>query len=450
MAYTARGLIDYARSVADLQNTKFISFTDELNLINEAYRDIYSRYTESDGDYYCTEIVIDILPSMADPNNVGRGNLIPLPSDFLKIRTLSYNFGGQWYPVQKFSMSNRDNNTSAPCYRLKNNTLWIIGGTSMYTQLKLDYYPIPQVITAPDVSIDLASAEVVTDYSKILGITYNQKNNKCFYIANKIIKSQDLGGGATSTILPAGNNIIGLSYFAGYLYWLDTVTKILARAIVNGTSTLSQVGVKTSVTSFRVQRNKIFYSTASTTMACELDGAGDVQVYPFETKDYTLIGTSDSAYVSLTNNLYVNGIDANILANQCFTDEVYLYWRYGLVVNRGLIVNGIIEDITTIDTQALYAGQSIGGYVSMVDAEEVYAMSLVPDTILDYPTNEANEIMAYTSAIAYARKQDDDKKMSLLNARLAELWERFWSVNKRDQYQNTRINNDYQNGIGNW
>ena len=92
----------------------------------------------------------------------------------------------------------------------------------------------------------------------------------------------------------------------------------------------------------------------------------------------------------------------------------------------------------------------IDTYLSAISYQTGQAVSLVPDSVLSYPTVEVNEILAYTSASAYARKQSDTNKQATIETRLAALWERFWSVQKRDEYQSTRINNDYQQYPGNW
>jgi hypothetical protein len=74
-------------------------------------------------------------------------------------------------------------------------------------------------------------------------------------------------------------------------------------------------------------------------------------------------------------------------------------------------------------------------------------LSVLPDTQLDYPSTEVNEILAYSAALFYVRKATDDKKMMVITSRLAELWERFNTVNMRDEYQVYRINSHYaQNG----
>jgi len=117
---------------------------------------------------------------------------------------------------------------------------------------------------------------------------------------------------------------------------------------------------------------------------------------------------------------------------------------------RYSIVTGVLTFVSTIASGILTVGNAISNaYVSIVYPDAVRAESVTVDYVFDYPTNEVNEIMAYMSAIAYVRKQADQSMMTLLTARLTELWDLFWSVNKRDEYQSTRINNDYQQvGMG--
>lgn len=449
MPYTTRGLIDQARSLADLQNTRFISYADELNLINEAYKDIYSRYTESDGDYWSIEVIINADPAQIDPNNQF-GYLIPLPADFLKIRSLSYNNGGYWTPCIKFSTSNRDNNPAQPTYRLKNGNLWIIGGLGAWSQLKLDYYPVPVELTAPDVPIALASAETIYNYPLITSYTFDTKDQVFFYTINKILKAESTNTNSTATLFTSTNFIDCINYWAGYIYYRDTTTKIVYRAPTDFTTTIVPVSIKTGVEWFSIQDNALFYTTLTQTRAANLDGSGDVLLVSSVQFEYTLYGPH---YVSILGGfLALNGVASTLPATQVRTDGVYLYGLDGHKLNRyNLDEVDALQLLETIRTDVVSLGEDVySDTLSIVTFDSVEAISLVPNTVLDYPTNEVNEILAYTSAIAYVRKQSDQTKMSLLTGRLAELWDRFWSVNKRDEYSFTRINNQYQNTLNNW
>jgi hypothetical protein len=450
MIYTARGLIDNARSLADLQNTKFISYEDELSLVNEAYRDVYSRYTESDGDYWMTETIFTMSPAYDDPNNQ-YGYLIPLPADFLKIRALSYNYGGVWYPCDHFAMSSRDFNPSKPMYRLKNGNLWIIGAKQSYAQLKLDYYPIPDTLSAPDV--DIALADALSDYQiqTVTSHCYANKEGLFFYIIGNVIYQQDLNTGITTTLYTAGGAIDQIAFFAGYVYYRLVSTTTIYRCPPALFTSPGPVIVKASVNNFYIQQNRIYYSTVTETRTCGLDGSIDTLVQSFSSNRYTVLG-GDYVFLNGSNVIYLNNVTTGISANYLLTDSVYIYaLTTSQELKRYSIVAGVLVFVETMATGITSLGSLVSQeYVSILSPISAYAMSLVLDSVLDYPTNEVNEILAYTSAMGYARKQSDQDKMGLLAARLAELWDRFWSVNKRDEYQFARINNDYQQFPNQW
>src|SRR6478736_1065382 len=138
MPYTASQIIREARSLSDFQNAETITYEDELQLINEAYRDIYNRYTESDGDYWVNEVIIDLGSQYLDPN-AQNAYLIPLPSDFYKIRWVSYKNNTMWSPVNRFSTADRDDWPGVPMYRIKNDDLWIISPLGSIPQIKMGY-----------------------------------------------------------------------------------------------------------------------------------------------------------------------------------------------------------------------------------------------------------------------------------------------------------------------
>lgn len=449
MSYTARQLIDRARSYAAIQNTQFISYSDEVALLNEAYRDLYSRYTESDGDYWSIERIITPTPADIDPNNPN-AYLITLPTDFLKIRALSYSNGNSWAPVQRFSMADRDDNPSRPRYRLKNSTLWVIGGIP-FAQLKLDYYPIQPVITAPDVDIPLALQEQVYTYQTISSHYYDDTLQAFFYVIGNTIKIEDLRTNTTVSVYTGTNPIDSIVYKAGYVYWRDTVTKNIYRCVTDLVTTLVPVSIKASVENFSIQGNYIYYSTATDTRRCGLAGGADVQLQVYASLDYLLLGAN---YLYISGGVvYLNAVSTAINATAIATDGTYIFLQNPTgSLDRYNIAAGVLTFVDNIGANVQSIGNALSdNYLSIVTPESVTAQSMVLDYVFDYPSNEVNEILAYICAIAYVRKQGDQTMMGLLTARLTELWDLFWSVNKRDEYQFQRINNDYKmTGIGGW
>ncbi len=85
----ASEIIARARSVSDLPNTNFITHTDELSSLNEAWKDIYSALVENDDDYYVTRITLSIGSGDAVAGSTNE-YLKALPSDALKIRYVDW------------------------------------------------------------------------------------------------------------------------------------------------------------------------------------------------------------------------------------------------------------------------------------------------------------------------------------------------------------------------
>jgi hypothetical protein len=391
------------------------------------------------------------MSSVYDEPNNPYGYLIPLPADFAKIRSLSFNFGGQWYPCQKFAMSQRDYSPNQPQYRLLNGNLWVIGAKQSYAQLKLEYYPPPAVLTAPDAPVDLLAAESRYNLSGIGSHVYLPSDNVFFYALGQVIKCQNLNTGITTTLYTAANPIAGMAYFAGYLFWLDTTANILYRAPTDFVTTLVPVSTKTAVLNFSIQDGWIYYATATETRQCDITGGTDTLLLASTTTAYTVFGAS---YLTIAAGVItLGGVATAFPAIRVLVDGAYAFGlsaarvvtRYNLSALGALVVDEVLSfGVLTLGSMI------IDTYLSAISYQTGQAVSLVPDSVLSYPTVEVNEILAYTSASAYARKQTDTAKQATIETRLAALWERFWSVQKRDEYQNTRINNDYMQYPGNW
>lgn len=450
MSFTSRSLVEYARSLGDLQDTKFISYTDELTLINESYRDIYSRYTESQGDYWVNESVITLTGAMLDPNSNGQGYFVPLPTDFYKLRSVSWQMGSAWAPMDTFSMSNRDRVGGTPQYRIKNGILWVIGQT--VSQIKIDYYPPPVVVTMPDVPLALAQNELAFNIENIGSSFYSASDNVYFYVFNsKTIKCENRNTGTTAILFVSTNNIDSLFYNAGWVYWRDTVAQSINRAFTDFTTTLIPVILLASTAvNMVVQSPFIYYSTLTNTFRTSLAGVGATLMVAALTVGFQLINNVQ-AYTNNSTLIVYNSVVSAINATLISQDGTYLYARQaGSNTLIRIAINTVTNALTVLDTIAsnyLSIGSAISGtYIPIVNTQAI-ATSVPIDYSFSFPVNEVNEIMAYQCAINFVRKQSDQVKLPELKDRLFGadgLWQRFWSVNKRDEYKFVRINNDYQ------
>ena len=146
----ASDLIARARSLADLENSDAITYQDEINSLNEKYHDVINELYKADDDYFYKEVVLSNWQQYQDVNNA-YNYLIPLPSDFYKLRTVDYQETTYWRPIRRATMNQRDQVANEVMYRLQNNNLWIIAGSTTWQPalIKMGYYPVPQSLSAP-------------------------------------------------------------------------------------------------------------------------------------------------------------------------------------------------------------------------------------------------------------------------------------------------------------
>jgi len=455
MPYTASQIIREARSLSDFQNAETITYEDELQLINEAYRDIYNRYTESDGDYWVNEVIIDLGSQYLDPN-AQNAYLIPLPSDFYKIRWVSYKNNTMWSPVNRFSTADRDDWPGVPMYRIKNDDLWIISPLGSIPQIKMGYYIPPQVVTAPQDSIQFQPDLPA----------YNVPNIKSvFYIADDIllfaygfILKVDNGTANNQTIdlYTHTNPIDNVVYYRGYAYFKDTVTSGIYRHTTDlSTPFVTPTLILSNVNNFVIQNNKIIYSTAAITQKSNLDGSTPVLVSSSPTISYQYAEAKNTVPVYIdasSSTIVVGGVLSNVTNAVRLT--TYLGQVFWLDSNQDWYqatydpVTHVLSTPVLRQEGVLKVGNNVGSNFYPVVGEGVFANDLTEDTIFDYPSNEVNEIMTYSSAFGYSRKINDLPKMQSLTSEIVNLWDRFWSVNRRDEYQFQRINNYYKDDTG--
>lgn len=450
--YTARTIVDHARSIADLQETKFISYDDEVNFLNESYKDLYNRYTESSGDYWVIESVLTVSIANQAPNSNGWGWLIDLPADFYKLRSVSWGSGGQWFPAQSFSLSQRDYSPTTPVYRLRNNQLWVLSITQ--PQIKIEYYPPPETITLPGETLDFCST--LTEFQRLSVIYpyYLSEQQSMLYVSGNDIKIESLLTNTTLVLFTSVNAKTYVTYYKGYIYWIESGN--IYRASTDYVSTLVPGAAIVSGganTRLWIFRDKIYYTNASATLSANLDGTGSA-TYQSAVLNYLCpLRNTSIAYLDNSNNLFVDGVAVTGFSYiGLSSDTVYLYGQssFGVLTRLTLSAANLITAQDQIATDISYIGTAINDdYLPIKSIENIniQALSIILDFAFDYPTNEVYEIMSYSSALKYLSKNTDTEKYTIVKSQLDDadtgLWKRFLNVNARDEYQVYRINNDY-------
>ena len=125
MKLNASDIIKSARQVADLENSSFISWSENIRLLNEAFTAVHQKLINSGNFTFTNEM------------NIGKEQ--ELPSDFYQVLSVLDNYNT---PVPRYSIGM---NNSQIYYKLINNKIILNGLNSA----KLTYFVAPQFLTYP-------------------------------------------------------------------------------------------------------------------------------------------------------------------------------------------------------------------------------------------------------------------------------------------------------------
>jgi hypothetical protein len=184
---TASEIIARGRSLSDLPNSQFVSHQDEVQSVNESWKDLYQSLLEQgDDDYFVNQVIVNLTPAMSVGENEWE---VPLPADFYKLRYIDYRGAMRWEQMDKFPLSMRDYNPMEPYYRLKNDILWIVGATTLSTslQIRIAYFPPPDTITAPQNDLVYGTSYSGSLFTALLSPGYAPLNETAVYANGNVI-----------------------------------------------------------------------------------------------------------------------------------------------------------------------------------------------------------------------------------------------------------------------
>jgi len=444
----ASEIIRRARSLADIANSDYISHEDETESLYESYKDVYSEILNQSDDYYLITVILNTSTATKLGNSEWE---LTIPADVSKIRFLDYKSGDQWVSMVKFGTDQRNDNAGACRYRWRGDKLWLIGAQSggLPPQIRLCYYPPAVKPSVPETALAYylayTPAQLATITSPFYFVQPNANNDLAtdylLYILGGITILLDSVRLGTHVTLYTGTGLSQVKYYAGYVYYLKGGD--IYRAATDFASTLvpTMITAVGTIVSYTIADNVIYYSTASLSFTCTLAGAGAAQVQAFATRDMYNLGTT---FIRVsTGFIYANSVTTAIAATSLAWDgTAILYLTSAFTIRRYL---------SATDDTLLYAGiLSLGPWaadrIPVQDMEyHVSALSSLPDTDLEYPSNAAYEVTAYQSAIDYKRKAQGDT--TALELRLAKLKDRMSDELRRDDYQpEHRVNENRQAG----
>ena len=344
MIYKVSDIVKAAKQIADLENSDFISWNENIRLLNESFTALHQKLIDK-GDFTFV-------------NEMDIGKAQPLPEDFYQVLSILDNYNT---PVPRYSIGMND---SQIWYKIINNKLILNGLQSA----KLTYFTKPQFLTySADTIVDalpLGEGEVVkfacdnyaltnknvwdikeasivraaaeTDvYVDAYGRTYSANEKPIFYPDGRCFKLTQSECTDTNCKVAYSDDIENITFDGVYYY---------VRYSSNGNINVFEQGNSTNIEVLEGFSSNIYFNNE----------------HKFYIKD---------------NVVFIDDIpmyDASIYNNKVYMLKIDLNTGYGLFTNNNKI------------------------------------LSIAVDTELNLPNNLYYNVLAYMLAFSYCCKQGKD------------------------------------------
>lgn len=434
ITYNAKDLIKRAKQLADLENSDFISWNEQINLLNENYVALYQKLCNIGDEAFIREFTCGV-------------GVTELPVDFFQLKSVSLNNHGNIVPILRRAETQSYNDCY---YELKNGKL-IIGGYSGEYIVK--YFPQPMTLIFKPEAVKIEDALL----SYFTENTVLNAFDKRYFLSNGSILDIE----EASVIGTTGESTEDTS---GFISVMDN-SKIVAKGYIYNYNKLvkdTDAGFKDEA--YLYYKNKIEKLTKSTP-----DELGRFNLYtvaggrPYLTFDidfdledgydvrliladdtlqdvwYFVCSTSDGSCVGVYHNGEYLALNLGLASPKLYNGEMYLFDdeqnAYKITSDNEFVSldeNIIAYNKFDDDTGYGYTVKE-GGKVSIV--------SFLENSVLNFPNNFYYNILSYYLAIAFKIKQGGD--ISSLGALLDKQEMTFFDTLTNDDYGAVRIANVY-------
>ena len=296
ITYNASDIVKRAEQLADLENSDFISFSEKIALLNEAYQVLYQKGINKDVNAFVKYINT-------------RDRVIQLPRDFYQLKAITMGHDKDIKVVLRRPANQSFNVLS---YDIINNTLQINGET-MGQNICVEYFPTPSTLTFPNKNKTLDLSNVIDMHKDIYivdkstaGIEIKSLNDSDF---TKAITTSDIGG---YLIHMEDDYITFTNSATTYLYNIDT-------------------GTFTTVTNPVViykNRTYLYDTVAKKMIVPEINLVFEDLEIDLSNCTIAIISEDKTKYVGQNYNggLFINGVHQDFNANKMYSwgDIVYL------------------------------------------------------------------------------------------------------------------------------
>lgn len=478
--YTTKDIVNRAKQLADLNNSDFISWNENINLLNENWQKIYQQLIDNGDKTFIKEF-----------ETVGLSK-IKLPYDFYQL------FAVELIPsCRQVLRKAKSEPESSLTYDIENDYLILYGTVS--EKIRIKYLPTPQTLTLQNVTKDI-NADFSSVYSEVS--EYEEVKlldcyrNKYLYLekstrtsdtrwrlrifnkdTNETKEVEDyITTEITDGILGNKNNVYYTTYSADNvpynIYFVTNngnVTTIevdseSSACLLKRDKDVGCVVIKGSVIKIYMNDETIEYDISE---RINIDDIADIVL---DGKAIATFKSINDNYVSLLlptfeedKNKWIQ-LDIDSTVNLSVTETTPFegldfgdrntYKRYSNVIDGKTCIS--TKDMFYVDGYGLFNNDEyevIG--VNELNNDEGYGISIIDtyntnhvllhshfvDTLLLYPNNVYFNFMAMLLAISYKVKQNAD--VTVLSAKYGEMEAQYFDSLSRDVNNVVRITNVY-------
>lgn len=425
MKYFASDIIKKARIAADLVNSDFITWYEEVSLLNDTYVGLYQELIEvNDGSFISSFETTD--------------KVAVLPSDFYQLKSVTLVRNGYSTPVLRRSVSESYRSLS---YEIRNDTIYFYS-TLVQMQggvYRVEYYTTPKTLLFPPEKEKLDYG--ILNIGSVLNATKDHivytKDNKT-YLDNTELSIPF----SRPFITDKFALLIAVNSF--YIYDINTAQLINAFAFSTYSPVIFEDGV---IGIYSRSDHKIYYGDADSNVISTME-------LP-EPKGY-----SEFVYfmdMSLSDIWSICGIDALAHNGEIVSSNDGDILKVSIGMYKGGNFYGKdseYDNIITVYSDNSYKLERMSGIVGIGTLDENTGLSYitrnldnfyinpwVEDTLLDYPNSFFFQVMSYALAVQYKVKQNADA--SGLTALYNQYLSTFVRGANNDVYSPTRITNIY-------
>ena len=470
--YTTKDIVNRAKQLADLNNSDFISWNENINLLNENWQKIYQQLIDNGDKTFIKEFETVSL------------NKIKLPCDFYQL------FSVELIPsCRQILRKAKSESESSLTYDIENDYLILYGTVS--EKIRIKYIPIPQTLTlqneTKDIDSDFSSVYSSVLENEELKFMDCYKNKYLFLkktngtdICNLYIFNKD-----TNEIKKITNDfsneityaVIGYKNIVYFISRDKSTSKYSIYSIKNNIVTAELEGKSTSPS--LLKRDKDVGAVYIENKCMNIFINDNIPLFPNIDNLDVVLSEGIGTYMSFTNDYIslllpiVNEKSENkwIQLDVDLTTTPYVatkttpfegldfgyshtYKRYSNVINGKVCIS--TKNMFYVDGYGLFNNDEyevIG--VNDLNNDEGYGISIIDtyntnhvllhshfvDTLLLYPNNIYFNFMAILLAISYKIKQNAD--VTVLSTKYGEMEAQYFDSLSRDVNNVVRITNVY-------